>query len=243
MGRIYGFAEKFEHAVDAASAPLPSQGIKLWLAGFFRPEETYEKVEKTATLAGLAGNLLIFYFAYSLIFFLFMLVLTSSLSEGDLLSMGLQKSPDLAQAALGSLVIGPIASALSALFAFALVFISARVLGGDGTYAKQANSMSLVLCGSNILLLAFMCVAFAIFIPSFLLRDSAFVGSIVSIATLLASLPLFLMCLAILVYTIYAYYLVARKAHNISSWRAAGAIVIAAALVVLLDIALNAVLA
>jgi len=136
-------------------------------------------------------------------------------------------------------VISPIVSTLFALVAFAAVFVPARVLGGTGTYVKQANSMSLVLCGSNTLLLAMMCIAFAIFIPSFLLRDSAFAGTIVSIVTLVANVPVLLLCLAILLYTIYAYYLVVRKAHRLSAWRAAGAIVVAAALVVLLDVAVN----
>ena len=50
MGRIYRFAEKFEKTANAAAAPLPSPRIRLWLAGFFHPEETYEKVEKDACI-------------------------------------------------------------------------------------------------------------------------------------------------------------------------------------------------
>ena len=243
IGRIYNFSEKFEHIVNAAAAPLPSPRIKLWLAGFFHPEETYEKAEKSATLAGLAWNLVLFYIAYSVIFFIFMLALTSSLTSEDLLAMGLQKNPDIPTIAFGSLVISPLVSTFVAIIAFAVVFASARALGGKGNYVKQANSMSLVLCGSNTLLLVLMCIAFAIFIPSFILRGSAFIGTIVSLLTLLASVPVLLLFLAILLYTIYAYYLVVRKAHNLSAWKAAGAIAIAAALVVLLDISLNAVLA
>ena len=242
-GKICHFSEKFEQIVNAAAAPLPSPRMKLWLAGFFHPEETYEKAEKNATLAGLAWNLILFYIAYSAIFFIFMLVLTSSLPSEDLLSMGLQKNPDIPAIALGSLVISPLVSTFFAMFAFAVVFASARLLGGKGNYFRQANSMSLVLCGSNTLLLAMMCIAFAIFIPSFILRGSAFIGTIVSLLALLASVPVLLLFLAILLYTIYAYYLVVRKAHQLSAWKAAGAIAIAAALVVLLDISLNAVLA
>ena len=234
------FAGKFEHAVNAAAAPLPSPRIKLWLAGYFHPEQTYEKVEKNASLAGLVGNLILFYIAYSSIFFLFMLALTSSLSSEDLLLMGLQKHPDIAKIALESLVIGPIVSAFSALFAFALVFASARILGGNGTYVRQANSMSLVLCGSNMLLLAFMCVAFAILMPAFALKDFAFVGTIVSILTAIANVPVLLLCLLILLYSIYSHYLVVKRAHGLTAWRAAGAIAIAAVAVVLIDMALNA---
>ena len=241
-GKVYGFAWKFEHAVNAAASPLPSNRIKLWLAGFFHPEETYEKEEKGATLMGLAGNLILFYMAYSFIFFLFMLALTSNLPAEDLLAMGMQKNPDIAKIALGSLVLSPIVSTFFALAAFAAVFMPARALGGNGTYVKQAHSMSLVLCGSNMLLLALMCLAFAIFLPSFLLRDSAFAGTIVSIVTLLANVPVLLMCVAILLYTIYAYYLVVRKSHGLSAWKAVGAIAIAAAIVVLADIAINIVL-
>ena len=240
--RTHRFAEKFEHFINAAAAPLPSPRIKLWLAGFFHPQETYGKVEKNATLAGIAINLIIFYFAYSLIFFLFMLALTSSLSAEDLLQMGLQKHPDVAKIALESLAAGPIMSTISALFAFGLIFLAARVLGGKGNYVKQANSMSLVLCGSNTLLLAFMCVAFAIFTPSFIMRDSAFIGTIVSIFTAIVNIPILLLCLLILLYSIYAHYLVVKQAHNLTAVRAAGAIVIAAALIVLLDMALNAAL-
>jgi hypothetical protein len=239
-GRTYGLAEKFELVVNAVAAPLPSPRIKLWLAGFFHPVETYENVEARANIAGIAANLLIFYFAYSLVFFLFMLALTSLLPADELQSMGIQKSPDLAQVALGSLVIGPVASVISAFIAFALVFLPARAFGGRGTFAKQANSMALVLCGSNALLLAFMCVVFVIFLPSFILRDSLMLGATASIAAMLASIPIFLLCLAILLYAIYAYFLVIRKAHGLSSLRAAGAALIAAALIVLLDAAIAA---
>ncbi|MFA5929554.1 MAG: YIP1 family protein [Candidatus Micrarchaeia archaeon] len=242
-GKLCHFAGKFEKLVNAAAAPLPSPRIKLWLAGFFHPEETYEKVEKSATLAGTAANLIIFYFAYSLIFFLFMLALTSSLSQEDLLSMGLQKSPDLASIALGSIVVGPFVSAFFAMFAFATVFASARLLGGKGEYVKQANSMSLVLCGGNTLLLAFMCIAFAIFMPSFAMRDSAFFGTIVSIITALLNIPILLICFAILLYSVYAHYLVVKKSHGLSAVRTAGAIVTAAAFIVLLEIGINAWLA
>jgi len=242
-GKAHGLAEKFEKIVNAVAAPLPSPRIRLWLAGFFHPDETYGKVEKNATLVGMTINLLIFYIAYSTIFFLFMLALTTILPADDLLSMGLQKNPDIVKIALGSLVLSPVVSAFFAMFAFAAVFASARVLGGKGTYVKQANSMSLVLCGSNMMLLVLMCLAFAIFMPSFILRDSEIAGAIVSIATLLASIPVLLMCLAILLYSIYAHYLVVRKAHDLSSWRAAGAMAIAAVFIVLLDIVLNAALA
>ena len=241
-GRIRHFAEKFEKTVNSAAALLPSPRIRLWLAGFFHPEGTYEKVEKNATLAGMAVNLVLFYIAYSLIFFLFMLALTSSLASEDLLPMGLQKNPDIAAIAVGSLVLSPVVSTLFALAAFAVIFMPARILGGNGAYVKQANSMSLVLCGSNTLLLALMCVAFAIFLPSFILRDSGPLGTIVSIITLLANVPVLMLCLAILLYTIYAYYLVVKKAHNLSAWRSAIAIAVAAALIVLADVAVNVVL-
>jgi len=238
----HGFAEKFERVANAAAAPLPSPRIRLWLAGFFHPEETYEKVGKDATLAGLAGNLILFYIAYSLIFFLFMLLLSSGLSQEDLLSIGLQKNPDIAKIAVGSLVLGPIASTAFALAVFAMVFIGARILGGKGTYVKQANSMALVLCGSNTLLLALMCIAFVIFLPSFILRDYAFLGTIVSIAGLLANVPVLALCVAILLYTMYAHYLVVRKSHGLSAARAVAAIVIAVALVLLSDVAISAIL-
>jgi len=232
---IYRIVEKFEHVVNSSAAPLPSSRIKLWLAGFFHPEETYEKVEKNATLVGLAENLILFYIAYSLIFFLFTLALISTLSSEDLLPMGLQKTPDIVTIALDSLVLSPIVSTFFAMFAFAVVFLSARILGGNGTYVKQANSMALVLCGSNTLLLVLMCLAFAIFLPSFLLRDAAFTGAVVSIATAIANIPVLLLCLSILIYSIYAYYLVVKKAHNLSTWKAVGTMVITAALVLLVD--------
>ena len=234
-GRFLGIAAKFEAVADAAAAHVPSPRARMWLDGFFHPEATYDKVEKGASVASLSQNLIIFYFAYSLIFFLFMLALTSSLPAQDLTPMGPQKNPDVAQIAVGSLIVGPIASTITALLAFGLVFISARALGGKGTFAKQANSMSLVLCGSNTLLLAFMCIVFAIFLPSFLLKDSLFLGATASLVAMLASVPIFILCLVILLYSLYAYFLVVRKAHSLPSWRAAGVILIAAALVVVLD--------
>jgi len=242
MGKARGFAGKFENVANAAAAPLNSQRIELWLAGFFQPEKTYEKVEKTAALPEIAHNLILFYLAYSLIFFLFMLALTSILPPDELLSMGLQESPDIPMIAFSSLVISPIVSTLFALLAFFIVFISARILGGKGAYAKQANSMSLVLCGSNIILLAFICLAFAVFTPSFILHGEGLPGALASIAALLINVPVFLACIAILLYSIYAYYLVVRKAHNLSAWKSVGALVMAAAIVVLIEIALNAVL-
>ncbi|MFA6327928.1 MAG: YIP1 family protein [Candidatus Micrarchaeia archaeon] len=238
-GKAYGLAEKFEQIVNAAAAPLPSGRIRLWLAGFFHPEETYEKVENDATLVGLAGNLLLFYIAYSLIFFLFMLAFTSILSAEDLLAMGLQKSPDVAQIAIGSLVVSPIVSTLMALVAFAAVFVPSRILGGKGTYVKQANSMALVLCGSNTLLLALMCIAFAIFTPSFILRDSVFAGTVASLAAVIVSLPVLLICIAVLLYSVYAYYLVAKKAHGLSAMKASGAMAIAVVLILALDAVAN----
>jgi len=240
--KALGFAGKFEKVANAAAAPLHSQRVELWLAGFFHPDDIYEKAGNPG-LPGIAQNLAIFYLAYSLVFFLFMLALTSILSPDELLSMGLQESPDIPQIALSSLVISPIVSTFFALMAFFIVFISARVLGGKGTYARQANSMSLVLCGSNTILLAFICIAFAIFTPSFILRNSGFAGTIVSILTMLITLPIFLVCIAILLYSIYAYYLVVRKAHSLSAWRSASALVMAAVIVVLIEIALNAALA
>jgi len=83
-----------------------------------------------------------------------MLAFTSSLSAKDLAEMGLKQNPDLSQIALASLVVDPLVSTCLALAQFALVFASAKVLGGKGTYVKQANSMSLVLCGSSTILLA-----------------------------------------------------------------------------------------
>jgi len=242
-GRIYLFAEKFERAVNAAAAPLPSPRIKLWLAGFFHPEETYEKVEKNASLVGIAANLIIFYFSYFLIFYLFMLAFTSSLSANDLAEMGLRQNPDIAQIALASLLVDPLVSTFLALAQFALVFASARMLGGNGTFVKQANSMSLVLCGSSTILLALVCAAFAIFTPAFILRDSPFLGTIVSLITAIVNVPILLLCMAILLYSIYAHYIVVKKAHNLSSWRAAGAIAITIGLIVLFYIVLDAVLA
>jgi len=242
-GKLAGAWERLERTSFAAAALVPSQRLKMWLSGFFHPDEEYAKAEARATLRELIINLLIFYFIYSSIFFLFMLALTSFLPADDLASVGLQKSPDLAQIAIGSLVASPIISAASALFAFALVFAAAKALGGKGGFSRQSYSMSLVLCGSNLLMLAFMCTAFAFFFPSFLVRSSPLLGGVLSIAGILAGAPALLACLAILLYTIYAYYLVVRKAHGLSGLKSALAIVIAAALVVLFDAALNALLA
>jgi hypothetical protein len=50
------------------------------------------------------------------------------------------------------------------------------------------------------------------------------------------------MCIAILLYTIYAHYLVVKKSHGLSAWRAAVAIAIAAVLVVLSDVAIGVIL-
>ena len=243
IGKVYGFAGKFERVANAAASPLPSPRIRLWLAGFFHPEETYEKTEKNATLMGIAINLLIFYFAYFLIFFLFMLAFTSSLSANDLAEMGLRQTPDIPQIALVSLVVDPFVSTFLALAQFALVFLAARMLGGKGTYVKQANSMSLVLCGSSAILLALVCIAFVIFTPSFALRDSAFLGTVVSIITAIANVPILLLCMAILLYSVYAHYLVVKKAHGLTAARAAGAMAIAIVFIVLLYIVLDAVLA
>ncbi|MFA6907581.1 MAG: YIP1 family protein [Candidatus Micrarchaeia archaeon] len=239
-GKAYGIAGKFEQLVARAASPLPSPRIKLWLAGFFHPGETYDKVEKGATLAGVAANLIIFYFAYFLVFFLFMLALTSSLSAEDMAEMGLRQNPDILQIALVSLLIDPLVSTFLAMAQFALVFIAARLVGGKGTYAKQANSMSLVLCGSSTLLLAFVCAAFVIFIPAFALRHSAFIGTVVSIMTALVNAPILLLCFAIFLYSVYAHYAVVKRAHGLSPWRAAGAIAIAAGFIALLYIALGA---
>jgi hypothetical protein len=242
IGKMRQFAEKFEQAVNAAAAPLPSSRIKLWLAGFFRPEETYEKAEKSASLIGITTNLLIFYFSYFLLFYLFMLAFTSSLPAKDLAEMGLRQNPDLVQIALVSLLIDPLVSAFLALAQFAVVFAAARALGGTGTYVKQANSMSLVLCGSSALLLAFVCIGFAVFMPSFALRDSAFLGTIVSIITAFVNIPIIILCMAILLYSIYAYYAVVKKAHGLSSRRAAGAIAMAIGFIILMFIVLDAIL-
>jgi len=249
-GKIYRFAEKFkpftqkfEQVVNTAAVPLPSPRIKLWLAGFFHPEETYEKVEKDATLVGLAGNLIIFYIASSFVLFLIALALISILSPEDMMQyMGLQQSPDIAAIAIDSLILSPIVITFFAMFAFALVFLSARMLGGKGTYVKQANSMTLVLCGNNTLLLVLMCLVRIISLPSFLLRDAAFTGTIVSIATAIVNIPVLLLCLAVFLYSIYAYYLVIKKAHNLSMWRTIGVILITAVFVLLVDAAVRAIL-
>ncbi|MFA6214454.1 MAG: hypothetical protein WC717_04220 [Candidatus Micrarchaeia archaeon] len=238
-GKLRDSALKFEQYSYAAASRLPSQRIMLWLKGFFRPGETCGRAEKNANFLGVAANLLLFYIAYSLIFFLFMLAFTSLLSAEERLYMGLENSPDLAQIAISSLVAGPVASTLSVLAAFAAVFICARALGGNGAFARQADAMSRVLFGSNTLILASILLAFAISLPAFLLRKSAFLGALAGIAAALASLPLFLLCLAIAIYSIYAYYLVVRKAHNLAPWRAAGAIVAAAAILLAADAALG----
>ena len=194
---------------------------------------------RSATQAELAFNLVFFYFFYSLLFFLFMLGLTAVLPQDELFGIGLNPNPDLAQIALGSLVVGPVASAITALAAFALIYLPARALGGNGGYVKQAYAMSLLLCASNVLLLSFALAAFAVLVPSYLAQGSLVLGALLALLGILVNIPVFLASLAILLYTIYAYYLVVRKAHGLSQWRAAGAIAVAAVLVFLTDAAVG----
>jgi hypothetical protein len=237
-GRLARACRKFESVAMAAAAPLPSPRIKLWLAGFFHPEETYDKLGKIA-LSELFGNLIIFYFAYSAIFLAATLVLTSTLTPDEAMAMGFQAPQDPIWSALTVLVANTIVSAVSVLFAFALIFAAAVALGGKGGYAKQTYAMSLVLCGSNVLLLCLVAAAFAAFIPAYLFKGVFMLEELSSLAAMAVNLPLLLLCLAVLLYSIYAYCLLVKKAHNISKWRAVASMLIAAALVVLIDFVLN----
>ncbi len=238
-GKLISWAEKFEALVNAAAASVPCARLKMWIDGFFHPEEEYDKSQAKATPPELFYNLLFFYFFYSLAFFLFMIALTSVLPPEDMQAVGFNPSPDIAQIAIGSLVVGPVISTITALAAFLLVYLPARALGGSGGYMQQSYAMSRVLCGSNVLLMVLMLAAFLVFMPSFLAQDSLLLGTVLSIIGALVNIPVFLLCLAILLYTIYAYYLVVRKAHGFSSWRAAGAMVVAAVFVVLADAAVG----
>jgi hypothetical protein len=238
-GWLLSAACRFESVVNAAAARIPSSRLRMWLSFFFHPEEEYAKAAGRATPAELAFNLIFFYFFYSLLFFLFMLGLTSILPPEELLPIGLNPNPDLAQIALGSLVVGPIASAVTVLAAFALICLPARALGGTGSYVRQAYAMSLLLCASNVLLLSFALAAFAVLVPSYLAQGSLALGALLAVLGMLVNVPVFLACAAIVLYTIYAYYLVVMKAHGLSSWRAAGSIAAAAALAILADAAVG----
>lgn len=238
-GWLVAAAGRFESIVGSIAARIPSSRLRMWLSFFFHPEEEYGKVAARATPGELAFNLIFFYFFYSLLFFLFMLGLSSLLPPEELLPIGLNPSPDVAQIALGSLVVGPVASTITVLVAFASIYLPARALGGTGSYVRQAYAMSLLLCGSNALLLAFALSALAVLVPSYLAQGSFLLGTLLALLGILVNVPVFLACVAILLYTVYAYYLVARKAHGLSSWRAAGAIAVAAVLVFLADAAVG----
>jgi hypothetical protein len=231
--------QRFESIANAAASPIPSSRLKMWLSSFFHPEEMHGELEAKASWFGLVSNLLIFYFFYSLVFFVFMLALSSTLAPQEALSMGLAPNPDISQIALGSLVAGPIVSCASILLVFALVFAAARVLGGNGGYLSQSYPMSLVLCGSNAVLLALICVAFALFLPAFAAKDSPAIGGFLSMAAAIVNLPIMIACLAVFLYSLHAYYLLVKKAHGLSSYRAAGAIALAAACVLAIDFALS----
>lgn len=235
-GKICDAAAKFEAIAYRAASLLPSGRLKLWLDGFFRPQEAHDRAG-SVPLSELFGNLLLFYFIYSAIFLAAMVAVTSLLAPADAAMLGFEAPSDPLWSALTLLVANTIVSAISALFAFALIFASALALGGKGKYVRQSYPMSLVLCGSNALLLGVVACALLTFVPAYLLRGVFLAGEIASLAAILANVPLLLLCVAIILYTLYAYYLVVKKAHNLSSWRAAAAMLLAALLVLLIDFA------
>jgi len=240
-GRIYDAAAKFEAVAAMAASPLPSGRLKAWLAGFFHPRKACA-AGGGATFSGLFSNLLLFYFAYSAVFLAAMLAATSLMEPSDAALLGFAAPEGHLWQALTLLVANTVVSAASALFAFALVFVSALAFGGKGGYVRQSYPMSLVLCGSNALLLGIVACAALTFVPAYLLRGVFLLAELASLAAVLANVPLLALCLAIILYTIYAYYLVVRQVHGLSSLRAAGAMALAALLVLLVDSAARAVM-
>ena len=77
-GKLFGIAGNFEQVVTSAAGRIPSNRLKMWVSGFFHPEEACGETGAKVAPAELALNLLVFYFVYSVIFFMFMLALTSS---------------------------------------------------------------------------------------------------------------------------------------------------------------------
>jgi len=238
-GKLLEAWQKFGNALESSAAKLSWKRPSLWLAGFFHPEETYGKEGGHATLPELFGNLLIFYFVYSAIFFAVLVAVTSLVPQAEADLMGFRKPENILWTGISLMVANTAVSALGAIAMFAFIYIAAKALGGKGDYVKPSYFLSLVLCGENVILLLFALAGLILLAPTYLVKGVLILDLIFMLGAVVIGIPLLLFCLAIILYSIYAYYIVVKKAHELSSWKAVGSIVVGMALVWLVNTVLE----
>ena len=151
---------------------------------------------------------------------------------------GQKTSPFSPEFALSAVVLEPVLNTVFMLFTLALVYASARLLGGRANYAVQSQAVSQVFMGWMSILALFMVAISLLLLIASPFSPYTTIGTIVSFLTGIPILLLFAASFLVFLYGLYKIYLAIRAVHNLSTIRAAAVVLVTVAFVVLLNILL-----
>lgn len=211
--------------------------LKGWFLAYFHPAETCESELKNASLKSAAINLLVFYFAFSAMFFVFA-SLSYYFAGGAQALSGKQAQFNPLSLAPQILVLEPVLNTVFMFVSLSLLFISAKLMGGKATFQAQSYLVSLSFCGIMAIASAFTLLAFAALLITSLFSGFSIIDTLALLIGPLISLFFFLLLLGSFIYGLYSFYRVVKAAHRLSGVRTVGAIACSVALVVLLNVAL-----
>lgn len=232
-----GWIEKFESAALAVASRTKSKRLSIWVSSFFHPDAAAQSAEKDASVRSTAYNLLLFYFAFSLAFFIVAAV-------SYLLSGKPGQSPDLLNPAMAVQIIllEPLLNTAVMFLTLGLVYLSARLLGGKAGYVKQAYAIALVFAGW-MSIIAFLLLS----ISMLLLAAASFpayttAGAVAALITGIPALSILLVSIGVFLYGLLQICRAVSAVHGITMLRAAAALALVVVFIIVLNVALLAVL-
>jgi len=198
----------------------PGSGIlNTWINGFFHPLETEAPQGKNASIFMGLDSVLLFIFFYSFVLFAFFMIIFTYLPVESESMFGTSTIPNIFQFGANMLVFAPIMNAVAVAAAFLAAFVSARLLGGAAKLQEHFYGFSLIFCGSSFLLFFISIVTSVLRIPIASGPDFSMVGIIIFIACSVGSILAFVCALSIFAYMFYAYFILIRKMHSLSTFR------------------------
>jgi hypothetical protein len=169
---------------------FPFLPFKSWVSAYFRPEETFEYERKNTGWLGLLGNVSLALAVYG----------TSTMFSA-IMAVYVFPNPLVGKATIPIIALGTVALLVLLCMAFfisaAISFGVARGLGGNGGFVEQTRIMALQMGGY-----------FLLAMPLAVLGAVPYAGVLFGMAHLL-----------LLLYWLYAYYLLLRKVHGLSLMR------------------------
>lgn len=205
-GKAAPFYAPFERLAVSAISLTRVPLLITWVRAYFCPEEAIGPAKASASFAGAAANL-----------FLSGIVL-AAVSMAITLGMAFFNSPEFIlpeDMPLFILAMAAIYPSLLVLFGFigsAVLFMASKILGGSGGYMQQTFVLSLVYCGWAVLA-----------VPFTILAQLPLAGIVFSLAAF-----------AIEIFMFYGFYRAIKSVHGISSARAALAVSVPLALLLLM---------